>query len=162
MGINLIVAVAENGVIGRNDGSLPWRLPADLARFRQITLHHPIIMGRTTYESIGRILPDRRNIIITRNSSFHIDGAEVVHSLESAIALASAGDKEIFIIGGGSIYEQALPRADVLYLTEVHAEPEGQVLFEYNRDEWEEVERDDRPADDLNQYPYCFVKLVRK
>lgn len=162
MTVSLVVAVAENGVIGRNDGVIPWKIPADLKHFKDVTMGHPIIMGRTTYESIGRALPGRRNIIISRNTTYLAEGCEVVFSLDKAIELAASEDKNVFVIGGGSVYEQALPKADSIYLTLVHAEPEGEVRFAYDPTEWKEVSRQDHEADDRNQYAYSFMKLIRK
>ncbi len=162
MTLSLIVAAAENGVIGRNDGSIPWKLSADMAYFKKTTMGHPIIMGRNTYESIGRPLPGRRNIVISRNTAYLAEGCEVVSSLEAAIdKAASSGDKEIFVIGGGAVYEQALPLANVLYITLVHASPEGDVRFAYDPTQWKEVSREEHNADEKNEYAYSFCKLIR-
>lgn len=127
MRVSLIVAVSENGCIGR-EGDLPWRLPEDLRRFKQLTLGHPIIMGRKTYESIGRPLPGRDNIVVTRQPGYSAPGCTVVGSLPEALAAANAsGAAEAFIIGGASLYAEALPLADTLQLTRVHAEVAGDV-----------------------------------
>ncbi|HEY9661255.1 MAG TPA: dihydrofolate reductase [Allocoleopsis sp.] len=161
--ISLLVAVAENDVIGKQGELLPWKLSSDLKRFKELTMGHPIIMGRKTYETIGRPLPGRLNIIITRDTNFTAQGCTIVHSIPQALNLAKAEDtNEIFIIGGGVIFEETLPLADKLYLTEVHAQPDGDTFFRYNKDEWQELERQDFDADDKNQYPYSFVTLVKK
>lgn len=163
MTISLLVAAAENGVIGKQGELLPWKLSSDLKRFKQLTMGHPIIMGRKTYETIARPLPGRLNIIVTRDTSFTAKGCSVVHSIDEAITKAREADSdEIFIIGGGVIFEETLPLANKLYLTEVHAEPEGDTYFQYNQDEWQEIDRQDFDADKKNQYPYSFVTLVKK
>lgn len=158
--ISIIVAVAENGVIGKTDG-LPWYLPADLARFKQITMGHPIIMGRVTHQSIGRALPGRRNIVITHDKKYKAaEGCEVVDSLEEALKLAK-NNPEVFIIGGASIYEQALLLADKIYLTRVHAKIDGDKFFKYNLSEWQEVSNDPHKADEKHKYAYDFAVLER-
>lgn len=163
MTISLLVAAAENGVIGKQGELLPWKLSSDLKRFKQLTMGHPIIMGRKTYETIARPLPGRLNIIVTRDTSFTAEGCSVVHSIDEAITKAREADSdEIFIIGGGVIFEETLPLANKLYLTEVHAEPEGDTYFQYNQDEWQEIDCQDFDADEKNQYPYSFVTLVKK
>lgn len=159
MRVSLIVAVAENGVIGR-DGDLPWRIPADLGFFKQTTMGKPIIMGRKTWESIGRPLPGRTNIVLTRDRDFRAKDATVVTDLEAA--LAAAGDaSEAMIIGGAQVYAMALPRASRIYLTEVHATPEGDTrLPEFSRDDWREVAREDHEAE--GETPaFSFVTLER-
>ena len=123
---------------------------------------HPIIMGRTTYESIGRPLPGRRNIIISRNTTYLAEGCDVVYALDAAIELAASEDQNVFVIGGGSVYEQALPKANIIYLTLVHAQPDGEVRFAYNPAQWQEASREDHDADEKNQYAYSFIKLTRK
>src|SRR5262245_37513826 len=129
MRISLIAAMAENGVIGRG-GQLPWRLEADLARFKQLTMGHTVIMGRKTWESIGRPLPGRRMIVVTRQGRYAADGIEVAGNLEAALEAARvAGEEEAFIIGGAEVYRQALPLADRLYMTLVLAEIEGDTKF---------------------------------
>lgn len=160
MSISLIVAVADNGVIGKTGAMLPWRLSGDLARFKELTLGHPIIMGRTTYESIGRALPGRQNIVITRNEDFTADGCTIVHSLEEAIRAAESQD--VFIIGGANIFAQALPLAEQIFLTRVHAQPEGDVVFKFDESAWSESEPENHTADEKNQYPYSFSLLKRK
>ncbi len=139
--LGIIVAVAANGVIGAQ-GDLPWRLPEDLRHFKQITLGHAIIMGRATWDSIGRPLPRRRNIVVTRNRSFRADGVEVAHSLDEALTLARTTDPEPFVIGGASLYAEALPRATRLEITEVHAEVPGDTWFPgFDRGAFTEVSR---------------------
>lgn len=160
MTISMIVAVAKNGVIG-NKGELAWYLPAELARFKQTTMGHPIIMGRKTHESIGRALPGRQNIVITRNNHYEAPGCTVVHSLDEALQAAKGAD-EVFIIGGATIYDQAMPRTDRLYLTQIDGEPEGDTLFHYNPSDWQEKSREPHPTDDKNPYAYTFLLLERK
>lgn len=160
-GISLIVAVAENGVIGKKGVIMPWRLPGEQARFKAITMGHPIIMGRTTYETIGRPLPGRQNIIVTHDPAYKAEGCEVVHSIEQALQIAQDSE-EIFIIGGNSIYEQTMPLATKLYFTRVHASPEGDTFFRYDSAEWTEISRERHPADDKNQYDYTFSVLTRR
>ncbi|MDF1764623.1 MAG: type 3 dihydrofolate reductase [Oleibacter sp.] len=167
MKLSLMVALAENRVIGR-DNQLPWHLPNDLKYFKQTTLGKPVIMGRKTYESIGKPLPGRTNIIITRQTDFHAEGIKVVNTVEQAQALASSvclidGQKEAMIIGGAEIYGLTLPHCDRLYLTEVHSEVEGDAFFpEFDKDRWQEVSRQDFSADDTNPYDYSFVVYERK
>jgi dihydrofolate reductase len=158
--ISIIVAMAENRVIGRNN-ALPWRLPNDLKHFRRLTTGHVVIMGRKNYESIGKLLPERTNIIVTRNTGYAVPGARVVHSLEAAYA-AAAGDDEIFVIGGAEIYRAALMRADRLYLTLVHAAVPGDTCFpDFDRNEWRQVESVRHEADEKHAYAYSFVTLER-
>lgn len=137
----LIAAVASNGVIGR-DGGLPWHLPEDLKYFKRNTVGHAIIMGRRTWDEIGRPLPKRRNIVVTRQRDLDIPGADVVHSLAEAIALARTEDPEPRIVGGSSLYAEAMPLATRLLLTEVHQEAEGDTWFpEFDRSGWAETAR---------------------
>lgn len=139
--ISLLVAVAENGVIGR-DNDLPWHIPADLKRFKRLSMGKPIIMGRKTWDSLGRPLPGRRNIVITRNPEFEAPGGEVVTSLDEALTRAGNAE-EIVIIGGGEIFELAMPVADRIYYTLVHARPEGDAHFpEVDWNQWEAVARE--------------------
>jgi len=139
--ISIIAAVASNGVIGR-DGGLPWHLPGDLRRFRELTVGHAVIMGRKTYESIGRPLPDRVNIVISRQTGFAPSGVVVAGSLQEALALA-AGESEVFICGGGEIYRQALPLADRIYLTRLDRPYGGDVHFpDIPADEFVETARE--------------------
>ncbi|PIQ75807.1 dihydrofolate reductase [Candidatus Peregrinibacteria bacterium CG10_big_fil_rev_8_21_14_0_10_49_24] len=161
MRISLIVAASENNVIGRNN-DLPWSLPDDLQHFRTVTEGSPIILGRKNYESIGRPLPRRRNIVISRQPNLSIDGCEVVASLEEALDLVKQED-EVFVIGGGEIYRQALPSADRIYLTRVHADIEGDVFFpELSEEDWEEVSREEHLADDRHAYAFTYRTLDRR
>lgn len=140
MRISIIAAMAENRVIGR-EGAMPWDLPEDRRRFREITWGHPIIMGRKTFDSIGRPLPGRKNIVLTRQPDFRAEGCLVLHDMRSALE-ACAGSDEVFIIGGGELYREALPLSERIYLTVVHGEFEGDVLFpELPAGEFREVER---------------------
>ncbi len=158
--IVLVAAVAENGMIGRN-GAMPWRLPADLAHFKRVTMGHPIVMGRRTYEAIGRALPGRRNIVVTRNPRFSAPGVEAAASLERALALA--GDAEqVMVIGGAELYRAALPLANRIHLTRVHARPEGDTRFpELDASEWREVSCRTRPTDPDNAFGLSFIELQR-
>jgi dihydrofolate reductase len=158
--ISLIVAASMNNVIGAK-GDLPWRLSADLKRFKGLTMGKPIVMGRKTYESIGRPLPGRQNIVITRNSDFVADACDVVSSIEAAID--AAGDaEEIMIIGGSHIYEAFLPRADRIYLTRVQAEVEGDAyLPEFGNDDWQETAVEEHSADETNDYDVIFSIFER-
>lgn len=158
--VSLLVAAAENGVIGK-DGAMPWHLPADLALFKRITMGKPIVMGRRTFEAIGRALPGRRNIVVTRNAEFEAPGAENAVSLEAALAIASDAE-EVMVIGGGEVYRAALPLADRIYLTRIHARIEGDTFFpEPNAAEWREVSRESRAADEKNACALSFVILER-
>jgi dihydrofolate reductase len=158
--ISIIAALAENRVIGVNN-ALPWRLPNDLRHFRRLTTGHAVIMGRKNHESIGRPLPERVNIVVTRNRDYRADGCLVAHSLDEALARA-ANDPEIFVIGGAEIYRQALARAGRLYLTLVHAAVPGDTFFpEINRNDWKETARERHEADDKHAYAYSFVVLER-
>lgn len=167
MKLALISAMSRNRVIGRNN-ALPWYLPEDLKYFKRVTMGKPVIMGRKTRESIGRPLPGRSNIIVSRNTRFEADGARVVHSLDEAIAMARNivlinGGDEAVVMGGAEIYRQALPLADRLYLTRVHAEVEGDTFFpEFDAGQWLEIGREDFPASGANPYDYSFVILERK
>ena len=159
--VSLIAALAENRVIGRNN-ALPWRLPADLKRFRRLTTGHPVILGRKNYESIGRPLPERTNIVVTRDRDYRAPGCIVVASLDAAYA--AAGDAtEIFIIGGAELYAQTLARADRLYLTLVHAAVPGDTYFpEFDRAEWVEIERERHEPDANHVHAFSFVTYDRR
>lgn len=167
MKLSMIVAAAQNRVIGR-DNALPWYLPNDLKYFKQTTLGKPIIMGRKTYESIGKPLPGRTNIVITRQTDYQPDGVKVVHSVAEARDLAESvclidGQEEAMIMGGAEIYTLALPDADRLYLTEVHADVDGDAYFpEYDKTEWKEISREDFSAEGPNPYNYSFVVYDKK
>jgi dihydrofolate reductase len=162
----VIIAAAENGVIGRNN-TLPWRLPEDLRYFKKVTLGKPIVMGRKTFESIGRPLPGRTNIVLTRNPGFQAEGVRVVASIDDALRLAqdiaaTDGVREVVVIGGAEIYKAAIPRADRLYITEVHAKVEGDaVLPQIEWQTWRETGRERFPAQDPNPYDYSFVVYER-
>ena len=161
MSLSLIVAMSENRVIGR-DGQLPWRLSADLRRFKRLTMGHHLVMGRKTWESIGRPLPGRTSLVISRQADYRADGATVVPSIDAAQA-AAANDDQIFIIGGGEIYRHALPLVDRIHVTLVLAQVEGDTHFpEWSRDEWEIAEQSERhPADEKNEYDYKFLVYER-
>ena len=158
----VIVAVAENGVIGRNN-ALPWHLPEDLRYFKRVTMGKPIVMGRKTFESIGRPLPGRTNIVITRQPDYTADGVKVVSGLDEALALAEDvalidGVGELMVIGGAEIYREAIARARRLYLTEVHASIEGDAyLPEIDWSLWREVSRESWPATEASPFSYSFV-----
>ena len=138
--ITLLAAVARNGVIGQGD-TVPWHLPEDLCHFKQTTLGHAIIMGRRTFDSIGRVLPGRHTIVISRNPTWHHPGVEVAGSLSEALVLAGSGD-EVFVVGGGEVYREALPLAQRLNITEVDLEPEGDVTFPaIDPQQWRETSR---------------------
>ncbi|MGB8338297.1 MAG: dihydrofolate reductase [Burkholderiales bacterium] len=157
---SLIVAMANNRVIGA-DNTLPWHLPADLKHFRALTMGHPIIMGRKTYESIGKPLPGRRNIVVTSNKDFSAPGCIVVPSLHAAMH-ACANTEEIFIIGGSTLFQQALPMVERIYLTQVDGEVKGDIFFPLlDMQAWREVAAELRPADEKNIYPCRFVTLDR-
>lgn len=161
MKLCLVVAMARNRVIGRGN-SLPWHLPADLTFFKRITLGKPILMGRKTFESIGRPLPQRRNIVITENRHYRAAGCLVVYSLREALAAAEPA-LQAMIIGGASLYRQTLPRASRIYLTQVEADIAGDTYFpEFDRTAWREVWRKDHPADAQHAYPYRFLLLKRQ
>jgi dihydrofolate reductase len=160
--VSLIVAMDRNRGIGV-DNKLPWRLSADLKRFRELTMGHHIIVGRKTFESIGKPLPGRETIVVTRDKNYRVEGCHIVHSVEEAISLArSRGESEVFVCGGAEIYAQSLQMADRLYLTLVDAEVTADAFFpEWNENEWLEQESAPHPADEKNQYPFVFRRLVR-
>ena len=157
----LIAAMAANRVIGKNN-ALPWHLPADLKRFKALTMGHPVVMGRKTYESIGKPLPGRRNLVITRSRDYLAPGCDVVHSLEAALA-ACRDAKEIFIIGGAELYRAALPQAQCLEFTEIHADFEGDAVFpEIVRSQWRETAREVHGTEAGSPFRYDFVRYERK
>jgi len=162
MKLSLIVAVAENGVIGHNN-QLIWHLPNDLKQFKRLTTGHCIIMGRKTFDSIGKPLPNRTSIIISRNSDFQVAGCITVDSLENAILEAKKiGNEEAFVIGGAEIYRLALPMVDKIYLTEVHHAYEGDTFFpEIDKSIWQETQREDFETDEKHQVKYSFVEMER-
>ncbi len=155
--INIVVAKASNNVIGaKND--LIWHLPNDLKHFKSITSGHPIKKKKKTYESLGRPLPNRTNIVVTRDQNWNAEGIEIVSSLSKAIEVAKTIADDIYVIGGGNIYKQAMEFTDILYITEVHHEFDGDTYFpEIDNDEWEEVEREDFKKDEKHPYAYSFV-----
>jgi dihydrofolate reductase len=161
MRINIVVAMSRNGVIGRN-GGLPWRLPADLKRFKLVTMGHPIVMGRKTHESIGRPLPGRQNIVVSRQPGYRVPRCRVVRSLNAA--LEAAGDvDEVMVVGGAALYGAALSAAGRIYLTEVQVDLEGDTVFPaLDPAVWKETGRDEHGADANNEYDYNFVILDRK
>jgi len=158
--ISIIVAIDEQGLIGK-DNDLPWKLSADLQYFRSVTMGKPLIMGRNTHESIGRALPGRKNIIISRNPEYKAEGCFVVTSIKAALQAVAETD-EVMVMGGASLYEQMLPQANRLYLTQVHASLIGDTWFpNWKSEQWDEVQREDYPADEKNEYPYSFIVLER-
>lgn len=158
----IVVAAAENNVIGKDNG-LVWHLPADLRHFKQITMGHPILMGRKTYESIGKPLPGRTSVIVTSQEDYAADGCLVAHSLQEAIEQAKALDENIYIIGGAEIYKKALPLTDTIYLTRLHHVFDGDVYFpELDEKEWETVEQEHHEPDEKNKYSYSFLTLKRR
>jgi dihydrofolate reductase len=169
MQVSIIVAVSENGVIGRG-GELPWRLSSDLRRFKTTTMGHTVIMGRRTWESIGRPLPGRQMVVVSRQPDYRVDSpdVEVAASLEDALQRAAAnGDGEAFVIGGAELYRSALPIADRLYVTLVKAPVEGDTYFpiksfdDFDWNSWVIVEQEPHDADSKNEYPYVYVTLQR-
>ena len=159
--ISIIVATDERGAIGR-DGRLPWRLPNDLQRFKALTMGKPILMGRRTWESIGRPLPGRLNVVISRQAQFGAPGCTVVASLDEALAVANAAP-EACVIGGAEIYRLALPRAAVIHRTQVHATVAADTFFPtLDVADWDEVAREDHPSDDRHAYAYSFLELRRR
>jgi dihydrofolate reductase len=164
--LSIIVAVADNGVVGRNN-ALPWHLPADLQFFKRTTLGKPIVMGRKTYESIGRPLPGRTNIVVSRNAEFSAAGVKVVSSVEAALTLAKEialidGTQELMVIGGAGIYAAAIPLAHRMYITEVHSSVEGDAyLPEIDWQQWREMSREHHCAAEANMYDFSFVVYER-
>ncbi len=164
--IALVWAMTRNRVIGRHN-ALPWHLPADMKHFRELTTGHPVLMGRKTFESLGRPLPNRTNIVISSDPEYTAAGCLVAHSLDEALALAVPHARpvvaEIFVIGGEKLYAQMLPHADRLYVTLVETEVEGDAWFpEFDLEAWREIQRDQHSADDKNPYSCTFLTLERK
>lgn len=158
--ISLIAAMDRNRVIGKK-GTLPWYLPADLRHFKELTTGKPIIMGSTTFASIGKALPNRINIVMTRDSSFVAEGCVIVHSVEEALA-AARGCDEVMVIGGAQVFEQFFPRANRMYLTMIDAEINGDVYFPaWNPAEWRETTREMHKPDEKNKYTYAFLTFDR-
>jgi dihydrofolate reductase len=158
---SLVVAMDRNRVIGR-DNALPWKLPDEMAYFKRVTMGNAVIMGRRTWESIGKPLPGRRNIVVTRNGGYEAPGCTVASSLEAALR-AAEGCPEACVIGGTSLFEESLPQADVLHLTEVDAEVQGDTWFpEFDRSEWVEHEVLRHPADERHAYAFRILRLERR
>jgi dihydrofolate reductase len=160
--VSLVAAVARGGVIGVA-GGLPWRIPEDMRRFRELTMGQPVVMGRRTWDSLPeafRPLPGRRNVVVTRNANWHGDGAERVHSLDDALRLLE-GERHVFVIGGGQLYAEAISRADELLLTEVGEEHEGDTFFPaWDRDAFEETSREEHVSE--SGVPFAFVVYRRR
>jgi len=161
--ITIIAALDDQGGIGLKN-QIPWHLPGDLRRFKNLTMGHHLIMGRKTYQSIGKPLPGRRLIVLSRNTEFRLDGIQVVSSFEDGLKLASdEGESEIFVIGGGEIYGLALPKADRMYLSRLHTAHQADVFFPpYDPDEWVLICEQTIPASQSNPIEYTFTHLVRK
>lgn len=159
--ISIIAALADNRVIGR-DNKLPWRLPADLAHFKRITMGKPMLMGRKTWESLPGLLPGRRHIVITRDVHYQAKGAEIAHSLEAALELV-ANVAEVMVVGGANIYAQFIPLAQRMYLTRVHTNATGDAWFpEFDSAQWQETAAEWHAADSTNEHPYSFIILQRQ
>jgi dihydrofolate reductase len=170
MRLSLVVAMTPDRVIGR-DGTLPWRLPADMRHFRRLTMGHPVVMGRRTYESIGSPLSGRTNIVLSRDPHLAVPGGAVARTPEQALALARAalassgseGGDEVMVIGGAAVYEAFLPQASRIYVTLVHADLTGDTRFPtLEGEDWLETERSEHPADERNPYAYTFMLLERR
>ncbi|WP_210486192.1 dihydrofolate reductase [Rufibacter aurantiacus] len=161
--IALVVAIAENRVIGR-DNQLIWHLPKDLQHFKKLTIGHPMVMGRKTFEAIGKPLPGRTSIIVTRQADYQApEGCIVTFSLKEALQQGLSKDEQVLVVGGGEIYAQALPLAEVVYLTLVHESFEGDVVFpELLADAWEVTEQEEHLADEKHAYPFTFFTFRRK
>ncbi|QWZ84304.1 type 3 dihydrofolate reductase [Aeromonas sp. FDAARGOS 1404] len=163
MKISMIAAMAHDRVIGK-DNQMPWHMPADLAHFKRVTLGKPVLMGRKTFESIGRPLPGRRNLVISRNPDYQAEGIEVVGSVEAALALlAGSSVEELMVIGGGHLYAEMLPSADCLYLTQIDLAVEGDTRFPaFDDGQWQRVDCESHPADEKNPHPYSFETWQRR
>lgn len=160
MNLTIIAAISENRVIGRNN-DLAWHLPDDLKRFKELTKGHHVIMGRKTFESVGRPLPGRTNIVVTTQKDYKAPGCIIVHTLKEAIQKAE-NDSQPYVIGGGKIYEQALPIADTLELTHIHAHVDGDTYFpEVDTSKWQIVAKESHPADDKHEYTFDFLTYQR-
>ena len=161
MKISLIVAMARNRTIGLNN-QMPWHLSADLKRFKQITMAHPIIMGRKTFDAIGKPLPGRTNIIVSRNPDYKQDGCVIVDSIQAAINHGCRLADEVFVIGGATLYEATLPLANTLYITQINQDFDGDTFFPvFNKAEWNEVEREDVINDASVGFSYSFLRLLK-
>ena len=165
--IAIIVAMAENNVIGHNNG-LPWHIPEDLKYFKKITTGHPIVMGRKTFESIGRPLPNRINIVVTSDQNWNADGVIVSHSIDEAFRLGAreaeaVGVDELMVIGGANLYRQVIDKADRMYLTQIHAVVDGDTVFPaFDKSDWIEVSRIEKSTDTGNNHNYSYIVLDRK
>ena len=160
MKISIIVALSENNVVGINN-QLPWHLSADLKRVKSLTMGHHLIMGRKTHESIGKPLPGRTNVIITRNRNYRSEGCTVVSGLKEALEI-SKSDSEVFIFGGGEIFLEALPLVNKIYMTRIHHHMDGDTHFpELNASEWKEISRQDFEADEKNNFNFSFIELEK-
>ncbi len=160
MRLSIIVAMDDNQLIGK-DNALPWHLPADLGYFKKTTTGKTVLMGRKTYESIGFPLPNRRNVVVSRNTDFEAQGCEVVGSIDAALEL-SKDDDEVMVMGGASFYEQMLPSADRLYITQIEGEYEGDAHFpKFDRSEFREISRESHTPDEKNPHTYHFTILER-
>lgn len=162
--ISILVAYDKQGVIGKQN-ELPWYLPADLKRFKQLTVGHPVVMGRKTFDSIikrlSHPLPDRTNVVLTRDLKFNYSGVTVVHDLDTALAMLQT-EGEVFVVGGAEIFKQTMALTDRIYATEINAEVDGNVFFpKFDRVDWQEVERSEHKADEKNSYDYAFVIYER-
>lgn len=162
MMISFIVAMDKNRVIGKNN-QLPWHLPADLQFFKRVTMGHPIVMGRKTHESIGRPLPGRKNIIVTRNKEYHSQGCLVIHTIEELLDYAQKQNEEIFLIGGSELFKATFPYADRLYITKIEHEFEGDTFFpEFEQSNWNILSLEKGTQDEKNPYEFSFMTLERK
>ncbi|MDM5284956.1 dihydrofolate reductase [Peribacillus frigoritolerans] len=160
--ISLIVAMDQNRVIGKNN-KLPWHLPADLQYFKKVTMGHPIVMGRKTFESIGRVLPGRENVIVTRNQEFKAEGCVVLHDIAQIKMFADNHEEEVFVIGGAEIFKEILPFTDRLYITEIHEIFEGDTFFpEIDENEWDEISSNPGSIDEKNRFAHDFIILQKK
>ena len=161
MRLSIVVAMDDNNLIGKGNG-LPWHLPADLAFFKKVTTGNSILMGRKTYDSIGKTLPNRRNIVITRNTDVSIPGCEVVDSIEKALSITQ-NEEEIMVIGGANLFEQLLPEVNKLYITRIEGEFEGETYFpHYDENDWLELSCESHQPDEINKHAYHFITFKRK
>ena len=161
MSISIISAIAKNGAIGKKN-SLPWYLPADLKHFKETTTGKTIVMGLNTFKSIGKALPNRKNVVLTTDAQFQFEGITVAHSIEKVLEMTK-NDGEVMICGGASVYKQFLPLAQRLYLTYIHHHVEGDIFFpEFNKEDWKETIREDHEPEGKNLYLYSFVVLEKK
>ncbi len=164
MKLSIIAAVGENHVIGAR-GKIPWHLPADFKRFKELTMGHPIIMGNKTFESIGKPLPGRTNIVLAQDPNYAADGCLVAHALDEALALAknAEGGDEVFVCGGGQVYALTLPLANILYLTKVHGAFEGDTFFpKFNEGDWMLTSSEEHKKDEKNPFDFTFLTYQRK